>query len=228
MDNLQKIVVAEPSEAAATQIISETERLAKERFVARNADDALRLVAQHKPELLLLSLELRPDASAVVTKLRKDGLNTCIVGMFRELGVPAMNRLAKAGVDEFLPQPIDYTQLFRLASARFDMHFRRHSRYNVTLDVFRPDGVLVGRTLDVSEGGLRLECFHPAEKDASMLYDIALPKSKLRARCLFLQVDGAAPSKVIARVQFQNLRGEEHRRLIDYMGELSRIAPETA
>jgi DNA-binding NtrC family response regulator len=230
MKKLSCLIVADPSDAATSQIVAETTRLAENRIVARTGDDALVRIATEKPEMLLLSLEImRPDAAAVVAKIRKTNPNLYIVATFRELGVPAMNKLAKTGVDDFVPQPIDFTALYRAASTRFGMAFRRHTRYPAALEVYRADGVLVGKTLDISEGGLRMDCIHPAQKEASMLFDIALPRDedrRLRIRGLILDVAGEAPQKVTARLQFQNLRGEEHRRLITFLADLAKTMPD--
>jgi hypothetical protein len=228
MQKLQCLVVADPSESARRQIIGETARLAERRIGVSSGDEALKLVKEQSPEMLLLSLELR-DVNAAVQKLRKAHPGLFMVATFRELGVPGMDKLAKTGVDDFIPQPIDYTALYRTASTRFGVPFRRHTRFPAQLEVYRADGVLVGKTLDISEGGLRMDCIHPLQKEASMLYDIALPgdaERRLRIRCLVLDVAGDAPRQVVARVQFQNLRGEEHRRMIAFFAELAKTMPD--
>ena len=55
-----------------------------------------------------------------------------------------------------------------------------------------------------------------------MLVDLALDKERgsVRVRCKVLSVDGTPPQQVTARAIFQNLRGEEYRRLTKFLGSL--------
>ena len=54
------------------------------------------------------------------------------------------------------------------------MPFRRHDRYTVTIDVVRADGVTVGRTIDLSEGGSVHGRLHPLTPGESVLIDLPL------------------------------------------------------
>ena len=224
MKRLNTLIIADPSRDAAADVVDQTERLASRRELATSGDEAISLVERLRPEALLLSLELRhPDADKVAKLLKKGHPELFMIASFRELSVPMMAKLEQLGIDEFLPQPIDPTQLFRAASKRFDTPFRRHTRYPVHLEVFRADGVMVGKTRDISEGGLQMDCYHPTHPEQSMLLDITLASDqKLRVRCLVLEVEGEPPTTVIARMQFQNLRGEEHRRLMRFLSGIGK------
>src|SRR5262245_46610698 len=117
MSKLRCLVIADPSPEAAKRIAEETTPLASSRRIAQSGAEALELVHQHQPEVLLLSLELsRPDAQEVVAAVRKGHADTFVVATFRELSVPTMDKLGRLGVEDFIPQPIDYVQLFRAAS----------------------------------------------------------------------------------------------------------------
>lgn len=224
MVKLRCLVVADPSREAAELIAKETSRLAETRPIATAGNEVLELVAARDPEALVLSLELsRPDASEVVAKLTKEKPALFIVATFRELGVPTMDKLGRAGIADFIPQPIDFTQLFRAASNRFGTPFRRHARYPVTLEVYRADGVLIGNTRDISEGGLQMDCIHPVAENHSLLIDLVLPgdHGRLRVRCDIISVKGTPPQTVSARGQFHNLRGEQLERFTAYLSELN-------
>lgn len=225
MGRLKKLVIADPSEDAARHIAEQTERLAERRFIATTGKDALGLVAEHQPEAVLISLEIKhPEAYAVVGAITKADPDRFVVATFRELSVPTMDRIGRLGVEDFIPQPIDFTQLFRAASQRFDTYFRLHTRYPVSLEVFRVDGVMVGKTLDVSEGGVRMACIHPVHPGHSLLVDMLLPEDqgKVRVRCTIIAVEGKAPNEIVARGQFHNLRGEDHKRLQEFLTALGR------
>jgi len=219
---LKSLLVADPVESVARQIADGCARLAEDRLIVTSGAKAVSLATEHRPEMVILSLELaKPDALEVATDVRSALAETFIVITFRELAVPTMERLGRLGVDDFMPQPLDLTGVFRAASRRFGVHFRRHDRHTVAIDVHRADGVLIGRTIDLSEGGMRFTAFHPVAADDSLLVDLMLPGDKpLRVRCRVLEVDGKPPMLVTARGQFENLRGREHERLNAYLQTL--------
>jgi len=224
MAKLKCLVIADPSREAAEHIAAETQRLAEARPIATTGNEVLKLIAERSPEALVLSLELNhPDASEVVARIAKEKPELFVVATFRELGVPTMDKLGRAGVEDFIPQPIDFTQLFRAASNRFGTPFRRHARYPVTLEVYRADGVLIGKTRDISEGGMQMDCTHPVAEGQSLLLDLALPGEygRVRVRCDIIAVEGAPAQTVSARGQFDTLRGETQDRLTAYLAELN-------
>lgn len=224
MVKLRCLVIADPSREAAELIAAETSRLAETRPIATTGDEVLELIADRDPEALVLSLELsRPDAKEIVAKIAKEKPALFIVATFRELSVPAMDKLGRAGVEDFIPQPVDFTQLFRAASNRFGTPFRRHARYPVTLDVYRADGVLIGKTRDISEGGLQMDCTQPVAENHSLLIDLVLPgeHGRVRVRCDIISVEGTPPQTVSARGQFHNLRGDQKKRFTAYLTELN-------
>lgn len=219
---LRSLLVADPVESVARQVADGCERLAEDRLIATAGNKALALAVEHRPEMVVLSQEVaNPEALEVVTQLRRSLPDCFIVITYRELAVPMMERLGRLGVDDFKPQPLDLTSVFRAASRRFAVHFRRHDRHTVAVDVHRADGVLIGRTMDLSEGGMRFVAVHPMSADDSVLVDLMLPAGKpLRVRCRILEVDGKPPLQVSARGQFENLRGREHERLAAYLATL--------
>lgn len=218
---LRALVVADPVEAVAQLIAKQCERLSAERVIAQSGAQMLEVVRDLVPEMVVMSLELsKPGAIEVMQKLRRAHPEIFVIGTFRELAVPMMERMSKLGVDDFMPHPLDLTEVFRAASRRFGIGFRRHDRLKITVEIMRADGVLIGRTIDLSEGGLLMEAIHPLAGGESVLVNLALPDGvtgPLRVRCHVLQVDGQAPAQVRARMQFENLRGREHARLVSYL-----------
>lgn len=225
---LRSLVVADPVDSLARQIADGCERLADERVVVGTSEAVLAYARTHKPDMIILSLELtNPDAVDVASGLRHELPATFIVVSFRELAVPTMERLARLGVDDFIAQPIDLTVVFRAASRHFGVAFRRHDRHGVAIDVLRADGVLIGRTIDLSEGGMRMRAFHPVVVGDSLFVDLAIEAGKpIRVRCRVLEVEGQPPIPVAIRAQFENLRGRERERMIAYTNRLAHESKE--
>ena len=217
---LKCLVVADPKKSAAELTAAQCERLAERRLVATTTKDLLALVEESKPDILLVSLELPGEAiEDIVPRMRELVDGVFVIATYRELSVPRVERLSRLGLDEFIPYPADALQIFRAASRRFNVPFRRHDRHAVTLDVIRADGVTVGRAVDLSEGGLCMSAIHPLSPGESVLIDLPLgdtPKP-LRARCNVLKVEGQAPAPVTVHMQFLRLWGPEYRRLVTYL-----------
>ncbi len=173
---------------------------------------------------MILSLELEQEnAEKLVSDLREVLPSACIVVTFRELSLGVMERLRKLGANDFVAQPVDLKAFYRAASEHFGRPFRRYDRHELPLDVKRADGVLIGRTIDISEGGMRMSALHPLAAGDSLLVDIELDDStSVRVRSYVLEVLGSPPLPVSARFEFQILRGQEHEQLLAFLNHLAR------
>jgi CheY-like chemotaxis protein len=215
---LKRMLIADPAAETAEGIAEQCQRLADERVVVTRAEEVVAQIAKLKPEVAVVSLELSGmPAKRLIPKLCEQVSGLFVLATYRELSVPNMQQLSRLGVDEFIPQPIDILEVFRAASRRFNVPFRRHDRYNLACDVFRADGVMIGKTCDVSEGGMRMIALHPIQVGESLLVDIHVTETPLRVRCQVLNVVGTQPAPVKARVQFAQLWGPEQRRLVRYL-----------
>ena len=162
---LECMVIADPKQDAAELIAEQCARVADRRETASTAADTIRLVRELQPEIAVVSLEL-PDLAAkkLLPQIVEASPEVFLIATYRELSVPDMERLGGLGADEFVAYPVDILQVYRAASRRFNVPFRRHDRYRLSLDVFRADGVMIGRTVDISEGGMCLDALHPITK----------------------------------------------------------------
>ncbi|MBN1960889.1 MAG: PilZ domain-containing protein [Deltaproteobacteria bacterium] len=220
---LSTIVVADPVASLAKQIADGCERLANHCIVVTQSEALLEIEPTNQPDLMILSCELaNSDTVSLVEQLKQKLTQTFIIISFRELAIPTMEKLTKLGIEDFIAQPFDLTSIYRAASRHFGTAFRRFERHHIALDVTRADGVVIGRTIDLSEGGLRMHAFHPVTVGDSLLVDLALDEGKpLRVRCRVLEVEGQPPIPVAVRVQFENLRGREHERMIAFTNKLA-------
>src|SRR5262245_10663524 len=140
---LQALVVADPVGNVAELITSQCRRLAQQRLVATHGEQILGLCAEFRPELVLLSLEMaHPPLEQLIPKLIKLLPDVLLIATFRELSVPHLEQLNRLGVDDFLAQPLQASELFLTVARRFAVSFRRRPRYPVRLEVHRPDGAL--------------------------------------------------------------------------------------
>ena len=221
---LSALLVADPQRQAAELTAEQCGRMAERTIVAGQGGEVVASAQAQPIDMVILSLEIqRPGPITVIEALEKLSPAPFVVASYRELGVPTMERYGRLGVTDFVSQPIDVTEIYRIASRHFNVPFRRHDRYRVAIDVLRPDGVAIGRTRDLSEGGLLMDMYYPAVPGESWLIDLAVPDQKkpLRARINVLQVEGQSPAPMIARAQFARLRGEELKRLVRYLSSLA-------
>jgi len=222
---LKCVVVADPKPSAAELVANQCERLAETRLVASSASEVVELVERAHPELAVISLELTGmPPKELVERLLRMKSDLLVVATYRELSVPRMEALAKVGVEDFVPHPADVLHIFRAASRRFQVPFRRHDRFAVAIDIVRADGVTIGRTIDISEGGLAVGLHHPLKAGESVLIDLPLPDAPkpLRVRCNILNVEGTPPSAITAHMQFVRLWGPEYQRLMAYLQMLAK------
>lgn len=227
MARLRNIIIADPSAKVAEMIVEQTERLAEHRHVATNGALLLLLAQEHEPEVVIVSLELHKPAAEEVVKMlqeadKQTGRRTFIVATFRELAVNEMEKLDCLGIEDFLPQPIDFVQLFRTVSLRFSTGFRRHARHAVSVEVVRHDGKTLGMTADLSEGGLSIKDAPGLRAGQSVFIELRLPAptGSIRVRCAILDSDGDSGhggKSAAARAKFENLRGEDRRRLLSFL-----------
>lgn len=227
MTKLQHVVVADPTESVAAEIARYCTAFAASTATATTIEQAFSVTQNARPEMAIVALELLgPDAAKTLAWLRSAQPTACIVLTFRELAVSTFGELRQLNIADVLPQPVDPSGLLRIAWQRFNISTRRYERFPVELDVFLPDGVLLGRTHNVSEGGLLMDVKQPIAGGDSILVDVNLPQDKpLRVRVRVLAAEGEVPTPMWARLQFENLRGPAQKRLIDFLAQIR--APDT-
>lgn len=217
----QTLIVADPVSGAAQLIADQCRRLANTRRVTVTIDDAILAATELQPEILVISLELsKSQPEAYVKKIRDIVPGALFIATFREITLPTMEKLRRAGVDEFVPQPVDATNIYCLASSRFDIAVRQHERFSIEIDVLRADGEVLGKTANISEGGMCLDAVRPVFPGNCFLVYLNIPPAPqpmLGVRFRVLTVEGTLPMR--ARGCFENLRGESHRRLAAFLNE---------
>lgn len=216
---LRAFVVADPVASLAELVKQQCQRLAEQAIVATCGEQLLTLAGVHRPEVIVCSLELvRPPIAESVPKLLRMLPDSLVIVAYREMSLPAMRQVERLGIKEFLPHPIDPTEVFRAVSRRFGVAVRQHPRFAVVIDVHRADGVLLGRSRNLSLGGLSFVCAAPQKIGDSLLLQLVFGQaapSLLRFRVLGAHAEPAGGQ--VVRGQFENLRGQGLQALVSFL-----------
>lgn len=216
---LRAFIVADPVVSLAEVVKSQCQRLAEHAVIATSGEQLLVLAGVHRPEVLICSLELTgPDIAHTMPKLLKLLPDSLVIVAYREMSLPAMQKVERLGVKEFLPHPIDPTEVFRAVSRRFGVPVRQHPRYNVEFEVHRADGVLLGRSRNISLGGLSFVCAAPQKAGDSLLLHLTLgAQAPTMVRFRVLGANAEPAGGHVVRGQFENLRGQGLQTLVNFL-----------
>jgi DNA-binding NtrC family response regulator len=216
---LRAFIVADPVLSTAELVQSQCQRLAAQALVATHGDQLLALAAAHRPEIVIYSLELaQPPLAEAIPKLLKVLPDSLIMASYRELSVGHMNKMERFGVKEFLPHPVDPTEIFRAVSRRFGLPVRQHPRFAVAVPVHRADGALLGTSRNLSLGGLSYVSQTAQRAGESLLLHLsfgAAPAAVVRFRVLGSNAEASGTH--VIRGQFENLRGPGLQQLVNFL-----------
>lgn len=98
-------------------------------FIALNIPDALKILNNFEPDLILLSDSIDEDVEDTIKKLRILSYNTrpVLVSLSKSDHIQDRIDTLNAGSDDFLSEPIEHEEF----KARIDAHLRRHFENNV-------------------------------------------------------------------------------------------------
>ena len=225
---LSHVVIGDPVAEVAQATSFRCERFALGTSIATTGAEFLKKVKKHKPTLVLLSLELlHPNATEVATRLRKKYPKTMVIGTYRELAVSTVEKLRPLGISYFIPHPPSLPQILSILSDRFGISARLHPRFETQFNVYRADGVLIGKTRNMSSRGILVHTFQPHHPDQSVLLDLELPdefEKPLRIRCRVVEIEGKPPEATLARIAFEKVLTTNHRRMSNYLLQLEKRA----
>ena len=216
------MLVADPVGPVAERTVNRFRRIADEGIAVSTGEQVLTALKRHKPQLMLLSLELRePNVIEVVRAVRKKLPRTVIIGTFRELSVPVIERLNREGIEEFVAHPVRRSEVFSVVSRRLGIQTRLHPRFEAAVEVHRADGVFVGKTRNISSEGMLIHTAGPASVNQSLMVYLSLsPTERIRVRCRVLELEHSSPGTTLARAMFERVRGREHESLTNFIDQL--------
>ena len=216
------MVVADPIAEVASRIAGDCRRLSEHIIAATTVEETLKAIKRYKPQLAVLSLELRaPGIAELAQFIRKKNRRCVTIGTYRELSIPTIEALKRENVVEFVAHPAKRSAIFQIVARRLGVVTRVHPRFKTQIEVVRADGVLVGKTENLSRESMLLRTIHPAAMNQSLYVNLSLPgQDKLRVRCHILEAEGTPSGGTMARAMFDQIRGPERVALFRYIDTL--------
>lgn len=160
-----------------------------ELLVARTGDQALELVETHRPDLVLLDLSMPGMGGDECCRRIKEHprLRSTPVILVAPGGGPEELELCRAaGCDDALLNPIDRQYLLSVARKYFSVSERIAPRIAARLRISYGSGtqqLLTNYSVNLSTGGVFLECDEPLPEDTPLTLEIFLPTRNSRIRC---------------------------------------------
>ena len=131
-----------------------------------------------------------------------------------------IRELKKENIVEFVAHPAKRSEIFRIVARRCGVQTRVHPRFKASIEVHRADGVLVGKTHNLSREGMLMRTVHPAAVNQSLFVKLSLPGEELRLRCRILDAEPTTGGGSIARAMFEQVRGPERLALFRFIDQL--------
>jgi len=152
-------------------------------LTASSGEEALSLAREHRPSLVFMDVDM-PEMSGIACcrafKADPDLQKIPVVLIGDKNSATDEPNARAAGVDDYLSKPID-RRYFLASGHRFLVSIdRREPRqsHKITVDVLCRGRRLQGRCIDVSSGGMFLDCQPSAQKGESLIMKFSLPDEK--------------------------------------------------
>lgn len=152
-------------------------------LTASSGEEALSLAREHRPSLVFMDMDMPGMSGTVCCQAFKadPDLQSIPVILIGDKNSATDEANARAvGVDDYLSKPIDRRH-FLGSGHRFLVSIdRREPRqsHQLTVDVLCRGRRLQGRCIDVSSGGMFLDCQPKAQKGESLILKFCLPDVK--------------------------------------------------
>lgn len=153
-------------------------------LTASSGEDALRIVNEEKPHIVLLDYEMPGMMGDEVCRRIKESEATrhvpvLIVTSHRSQEI--MGRCLKAGCTDFVTKPVSGRELLdkvvKILAIPYRVHLRTRVSMEVALGTAKESISLIGYSEDISEGGLLVEALEPIEPGTQVTLSFMLPGS---------------------------------------------------
>ena len=151
-------------------------------LTANSGEEALRLVTEEKPHIVLLDYEMPGMmGDEVCRRIKEDELTrhvpVLIVTSHRTPQI--QERCLKAGCTDFVTKPVSGRELMdkvvRILEIPYRVHMRTRVSMDVRLGVADEGSTLIGYSEDVSEGGILIEMLEPLDAGTKLRISFTLP-----------------------------------------------------
>lgn len=153
-------------------------------LTATSGPEALRLVREEKPHIVLLDYEMPGMAGdEVCRRIRQDETTRHIPVLIvsTHAGPDVVERCQRAGCTDFLSKPVTGRQLLekvvRILQIPYRVHLRTRVHLEVTLGVSGDAITVLGYSEDISEGGMLAETLEPLETASQVRLEFTLPST---------------------------------------------------
>jgi uncharacterized protein (TIGR02266 family) len=160
-----------------------------ELLVARTGEEALEMAEIHFPDLVLLDLSMPGMAGDECCRRIKENprlRSMPVILVAPGGGQEELERCRAAGCDDALLNPIDRQYLLSVAQKFFSVSERAAPRIVARLRISYGTGtqhLLSNYSVNLSTGGVFLECDQPLPEDTPLTLEILLPARDTRIRC---------------------------------------------
>ncbi len=151
-------------------------------LTATSGDDALRIVREEKPHIVLLDYEMPGMTGDEVCRRIKENEATrhipvLIVTSHRTREI--QERCLKAGCTDFVTKPVSGRELLEKVVKILEIPYRVHLRTRVSMEVSLGLGgeavSVIGYSEDISEGGIYVETLEPLDIGTNVKISFTLP-----------------------------------------------------
>ncbi len=179
-----RIILAENDSQLSEELCRTFLHLASDVERFSDGDDALSYAEKYPAELLLLSLNCWNSLNESIKAIKAASFidPAHLVVSANKMMPSHFNQLKKLKIKHIFPYPINPIYIFRIVHEVYGIINRRHPRINYDCEVFwgtDGDYEAVGRTLDISHGGMRLLSDKKLSLGASFYWGLKLDEEKI-------------------------------------------------
>ncbi len=191
---------------------------------AESGGQAVQLASTHRPNLILLDLEMpKMDGAAACAAMRRDPLlgSTPIIIM-SATGTPEIReRCLKAGCTEFVAKPEKPEELLGIVARILKLRHRETDRITVVFNVTGSHGSrqVVGRAANLSATGLLLETPSPISVGSVLQLEFFLPKTRyaVKVKGEVVRSDQVPEGGHRAGIRFTDLSQADQEQVLEFL-----------
>lgn len=193
-------------------------------LIAKSGDEAIRIVKENTPDLIVLDFYMPGMNGDEVCKIIKSDEKLKyipIIMVSKSSKTEDIEKCLKAGADHYITKPIKQTELLEKAAELLKIPMRRSMRIFVKLEVEGKSGVqsFFAKTENISSTGMFIICDRELEVNSSVILKFFLPGSKdeITVKGTIVRAD---PTKNIGYgISFHDITPEVQQKLDNFIRE---------
>ncbi|HEY4715740.1 MAG TPA: response regulator [bacterium] len=151
-----------------------------ETTTARSGEEALKIIAGNKPDLIFLDLYMpgiKGDELCKMLKSNPEYKNIPVIIISKSSKIEDIETCLKSGCDYYMVKPIKQTDLMNKAAELLQINIRRHARIFVRIEIHgkNKSEFFFGKTENISLSGIFVICDKNLELNSQVSLKIFLP-----------------------------------------------------